>query len=90
MIQFDKITQYDFHLAYNQVATADKVHSGCQTAGIYPCQPDEFTKDDFLSATHHLLVVILDDEELNRPGTSADSQNRSSLKDSDTATHFQK
>ena len=61
----ERITQYDlsaiFNKAYTHVATMDKAQSGFRASGIWPYQPDKFTDEDFLPATHHLPIVI-DDE----------------------------
>lgn len=61
----ERITTYDlaeiFNKAYLRVATMDKAISGFNAAGIYPFQPDKFSPEDFVAASHFLPVTLEND-----------------------------
>lgn len=61
----EKITFSDlaeiFNNAYVKVATMEKAIAGFNSTGIYPFNPDKFTKEDFEPASQYLPPTVSDD-----------------------------
>lgn len=93
MLQYERTAPYDlaelFHKAYSQVTNIDNARSGFRTSGIWPYQPSKFTKD-LVPSTHHLPIVVINENERNHPNTSAASETDSMPNDSGTSTPLQK
>lgn len=63
-VHHERITPYDLaelvHKAYSKVATMDKAQSGFKAPGIWPFQPEKFTKEYFLPSSHHMPEVKIE------------------------------
>lgn len=61
-----------FNNAYVKIATMEKAISGFKSSGIYPYNPDKFTKEDFEAASQYMPNAVdnLDSTNEFDPGPS--------------------